>query len=134
MSLPYVELVLQSSTADCGIAALAMLAGKRHEDVLTAAVTRKHPAPHKGGMTTRQIVQLAARLKIRLSLRRSWDLENDVGLLTVEKVDKQPDEFAQHIVLLKWGLVFDSDGVVLEPEFFFTSQGFRPVSLLVEEE
>lgn len=133
MSLPFVELVPQQERADCGIAALAMLLGKRYLDVYAAAVTKAYPHPHTTGMYTRQLQQVAARFGVTLALRRTWDLENDCGLLTVEKIDRQPDEYAQHLVLLKFGLVFDTDMTVWEPADYFEMQGFRPVSILVEE-
>lgn len=134
MSLPFVELVPQQEKGDCAIAALAMLLGKRYLDVYAAAVTKAFPRPHSSGMYTRQLIQLAQRFDVRLLFTRSWDMENDCGLLTVEKINKQPDEFAQHLVLLKFGLIFDTDLTVWEPEDYFRMQGFRPVSLLVEEE
>lgn len=134
MSLPFVELVIQHSAGDCGLATLAMYLGKPYEDVLLAAVSKKAPNPHIGGMMTRQIVRAAKRLGTRFILRRSWDIENDCGLLTVEKLERKPDEFAQHLVLLKWGLIFDTDGTVWEPDLYMTQHGFRPVSLLVEED
>lgn len=134
MSLPFVELVIQRSKADCGIAVLAMLLGKAYEDVFAVAITDKHRTPHRTGMYTRQLQEVSRRMGTRLVLRRTWDLESSTGLLAVEKVDRQPDEFAQHLVLLKFGLIFDTDGTVWEPEFYFEKQGFRPISLLAEEE
>ncbi len=134
MSLPFVELVIQRGKGDCGIAALAMLLGRPYEDVFAAAITRTCQKPHHSGMLTRQIQAAAARLGIVLILRRSWDLESSAGLLTVEQTEPKPDEFTQHLVLLKFGLIFDTDGTVWEPETFFEQQKFRPVSLLVEED
>lgn len=132
MSLPFVELVLQRSKGDCGVAALAMLLGRTYEDVLSAAVTKRNAKPHVGGMFTRQLQRIARRLDARLLLRRAWDLEVSCGLLTVERTEKLPDEFQQHLVLLKFGLVFDTDGSVWEPETYFAQHGFKPVSLLEE--
>lgn len=126
-------MVLQQGKADCGIAALAMFVGKSYADVFAAAVTRRFPKPHVSGMYTRQIIELAWRLGVALVLRRAWDLENDCGLLTVEKLNPTEDDFKQHLVLLKFGLVFDTDGTVWAPEDYFELQGFRPVSILVEE-
>lgn len=133
MSFPFVQVVPQQEHADCGIAALAMLLNKRYLDVYSAAVTKRFPKPHDSGMYTRQLQQLARRFGVSLVLRRSWDLENDCGLLTVERTEKKPDEFVQHLVLLKFGLIFDTDLTVWEPESYFDMQGFRPVSILVEE-
>lgn len=132
MSLPFVELILQRSTADCGITALAMLLGRPYEDVFVAAITKKYRQPHKAGMYARQIQELSRRLGTKLVLKRTWDLENSCGLLTVEKIDKTEQDFAQHLVLLKFGLIFDTDATCWEPDFYFEKQGFKPVSILVE--
>lgn len=134
MSLPFVNIVLQQDKADCAIAVLAMYLGLPYHDVFAAAITPTFPAPHKKGMYSRQIIQLAKRLNLKLTLKRTWDLETSCGLLTIEKIDKQPDEFAQHMVLLKFGLIFDTDGTVWEPADYFEQQKFRPVSIFVEEE
>jgi hypothetical protein len=132
MSLPFVNLVIQRGKADCGIASLAMLLGLQYEDVFAVAITKKYPSPHHRGMYSRQIIATAKRLGTTLTLRRTWDLESSCGLLTVEKTDKQPDEFAQHLVLLKFGLIFDTDGIVWECDDYFRQLGFRPVSIFVE--
>lgn len=134
MSLPFVNLQIQRGRGDCGIAALAMLLGRSYEDVFAAAVTRKYRNPHESGMYSAQIVKAAKRLGTTLTLRRTWDLESSCGLLTVDKINKQPDDYPQHLVLLKFGLIFDTDGTVWEPELYFEQNGFRPVSIFVEEE
>lgn len=132
---PFVETVKQRGKADCCIAALAMLLGRTYEDVLAAAITKKHPQPHATGMyTLRQLQATARRLGIALHLRRTWDFETSTGLMTMEKIDPTTADFAQHVVLLKFGLIFDTDGFVWEPEMFCQILKFRPVSLLVEEE
>lgn len=129
--LPYVELVIQQGFADCGIASLAMLTGRPYADVLTSAVTTQKAAPHKGGMKTKQIIATAARLGLKMALRRTFDIEQDCGLLSVERITPKVNQWMQHMVLLKWGLVFDTDGKVWEPDVFFVQHGFRPLSLLV---
>lgn len=131
-SLPFVTLALQHTKGDCCIAALSMLTGIPYEDVLVKAVTKKYPRPHKGMYSSRQICDTARRLGTSLVLRRTWDLETSCGLLTVERIEKKPEFFDQHVVLLKFGLVFDTDGTVWEPETYFLKEGFKPVSLLEE--
>ena len=64
---PFVETIKQRGKADCCIAALAMLLGRTYEDVLAAAITKKHPQPHATGMyTLRQLQATARRLGIAL--------------------------------------------------------------------
>lgn len=128
---PFVNVTLQQTHADCGIAAFAMLAGVSYVDALTAAVTPSRLKPHVGGMQTRQVVAMAKRLGHKLVLRRQFDLENDTGLLSVERLEPVPDTWMQHMVLLKWGLIFDTDGTVWETDVYFAQHKFRPLSLLV---
>lgn len=133
-ALPFVELVLQRSTGDCGIAALAMLLGLPYEDVFAALVTPTYPKPHRVGLMTRHVKQAAKRLGVSLALRRVWDLDESTGLLTVERNTPDAEQFKQHLVLLKFGLVFDTDGKAWEPETYFAQHDFKPVSLLTAEE
>ena len=134
MLLPFIELIPQRDKGDCGIAALAMFLGKSYEDVFAKAITKCHPKPHVTGMYTRQLKDVAKRLGVTLSLKRSWDLETDCGLLSVEKIDKKDDEFPQHILLLRFGLLFDTDTTVWEPDAYFAVNSYRPISLLVGPE
>jgi hypothetical protein len=124
---PFVTITLQQAKADCGVASFAMLTGVSYLDAFAAAGDRVH----KTGMKTRQIVTMARRLGYVLKLQRAFDVDSDVGLLTVERVTKKATEWDQHMVLLKWGLIFDTDGSVWEPDVYFAQHGFRPLSLLV---
>lgn len=131
MSLPFVNLVLQQERGDCGIAAFAMLTGQKYADVLCAAVSTKYPKPHNSGMLSRQLHALARKFGLVLELRRAWNMDEDAGLLSVERTTPKPDKFLQHMVLLKWGLVFDTDGTVWEPDVYLAQHGYRSLSLLV---
>lgn len=133
-SLPFVNMILQRGKADCGIAALAMYLGKDYEEVLIAASKSSRRNPLSSGMYSDHLIATAKRFKTTLVLHRSWDLESTCGLLTVEKVEPGPDDFAQHLVLLKFGLIFDTDGTIWSPDDYFELQKFRPVSIFVEEE
>ncbi len=127
---PFVNITLQQSRGDCGIAAFAMLTGQSYGDVLAAAVSAKHPRPHQSGMLTRQLVALGRKFGLVLRLQRSWNEDEDCGLLTVECVPPQPDRFIQHLVLLKWGLIFDTDSTVWLPDVYYAQHGYVPKSLL----
>ncbi len=133
-TLPFVELIMTRGHADCGIVALAMFLQQSYENVLAAMVTKRHRTPHHHGLLTREIVAAAKRFDVTLVLKRAWDTEEDTGLLTVERIKLDPKEFAQHIVLLKFGLIFDNDGKVWEPETYYKQHKFKPVSLLVAVE
>lgn len=134
-ALPFVELVIQRAAGDCGIAALAMFLNQSYETVFAATITKKCKTPHLTGMYTRQLQRAARRFGTTLVLKRTWDVETVCGLLTLDKVDKQPDDFPQHLVLLKWGLVFDpADGTIWELDDYCEQQKFRPVSILVSDD
>jgi len=122
-----------SMARNIGLEALAMLIGHSYEDIFAKTVSKSCPTPHLSGMKTRDIVRVAKKFQVVLRLLRTWDLENSTGLLTVERLHKEKDEFEQHLVLLKFGLIFDTDGTVWEPETYFSQHEFRPVSILIEE-
>lgn len=129
--IPVVKLQVQRAPGDCAICALSMLLGVPYEDVLGAAVkTTGGSRVHHAGMLTRDMKRTAKKLGIALALRRSVDLDNDEGVLSLEA------EEHCHAVLLKAGLIFDGDGTVWEPDAYFATTGYRVLSLLtlVEDE
>ena len=132
--LPFVDIEMTRNQGDCGIVALAMFLGQKYNDVLCACVTKAHPRPHWNGLMTREIVACAKKFGVQLRLLRTWDMEEACGLLTVERLNPTPDSFVQHLVLLKFGLVFDTDGQVWEPDVYFAQHDFKPMTLLVPAE
>ncbi len=134
MTLPYLKMIPQQGKADCGVVCLAMLLGKPYLEVYAAAHGRRRPHPEIIGMDTLQLKQAAKKFGITLALKRSWDPDTACGLLTVEKIDRGPHDFQYHLVLLKFGLIFDTDLTVWEPDVYYSTQKFRPVSLIVEQE
>jgi hypothetical protein len=78
-----VTLVRQRGTSDCGISALAMLAGQTYEDtyVEVAKVDRKWRG--KCGLYSREMVVIAARLGVRLVATKRFDLDQDEGILRI---------------------------------------------------
>lgn len=126
---PIVQIQVQRAPGDCAITALSMYLGKPYEDVLGAAVSiTKRARVHHVGMFTREMKRTAAKLGIRLMLRRGFDLDADEGVLAVADGDKQ------HAVLLKSGLIFDGDGTVWDPSVFCDHYKYKPISLLVRDE
>lgn len=126
---PVVQVQVQRAPGDCGIAALSTYLNLQYEDVLGAAVKQTRRARvHHSGMFTREITSTAKRLGVALRLRRSFDLETDEGVLTLEKKGEA------HAVFLKNGLVFDGDGTASEFDFYLSTSGYKPMSLLVKDE
>lgn len=127
---PFVNMVLQQTKSDCGLAAFAMLTGMNYPDVLAAAVTKHRAKPHVGGISLGELTALGAKLGFVLQLRVHFNVDEDCGLLTVERLKRKRTEHLQHMVLLKWGLVFDTDGMCWEPDVYLSQHGFKAMSLL----
>lgn len=131
---PYVRLVSQRAKGDCGLAALAMYFGLSYEEVFCAAHCRKRDRDvRETGMYTKDFLRIAKRLGRVLLLRRKVDLDEDTGILTIERTEPQEECFLQHVVLLRFGLIFDTDGMIWEPQDYMDMLNFRPLSLLTED-
>jgi ABC-type bacteriocin/lantibiotic exporter with double-glycine peptidase domain len=133
MMLPYVELVLQQNPSDCGIAALAMLLGRKYGDVFAAAISASNPTPHLEGMSIFCIKRAAKKLGTTLRLTTHWDLETSCGILKMKYLKKRKGA-RYHVLLLKFGLLFDTDGTVWEPDVYFHTFHFTPVSIFTVQE
>lgn len=122
------KVLAQHGQGDCCIVALAMLTGLSYDDVLEAAssVLRR---PHRRGMFVSQLRRTADVLGLSLTTHRHFDPEHDTGILTVtcQTGRAHPD----HVVLLRWGLIFDTaDCEVWEYEAFMAQYGATPKTLL----
>ena len=131
-STPIVRIVKQQSTGDCVIAVLAMYFCMDYEDVLGAAVlVNKAKRIHRVGMYDYQILETAKALKHPLIKRRTFDLETSCGILSL--LHKRPQKDS-HVVLLKNGLIFDTDATVWEPDIYFDNAKFKPVAIFEKDE
>ena len=116
---------LQREAADCGIAALSMLLGVSYEDVLRATTLTDRSHGRKG-LWTRTLQRIAKRLGYTLLVRRTFDLEQDYGLLRL------PD----HAAILRNGLVIDTDATVWDADEYLAVRQVKQANcqLLVVEE
>jgi hypothetical protein len=78
-----VALVRQRSERDCGVGALAMLAGIDYEDADVAAAKVDPVDRGKEGLTNAEVIRIARLLKFRLTPTRKFDLDADEGILRV---------------------------------------------------
>lgn len=125
-STPVVRIVQQQSTGDCVIATLAMYFGLKYEDVLAVAVLQlQNKRVHKVGMYDCEILAIAEQLKQPLAKRRKFDIDTACGIMVLNR-KKVP---RAHVVFLKNGLVFDTDGTVWEPDTYFTHTHFKPTAI-----
>jgi hypothetical protein len=74
----------------------------------------------------RQVLAAAKRLGRPLRFCRTFDLETDTGILGVRS-KKWPQE---HLVVLKDGLVFDTDATVWDADVFLSAYDAKAISLL----
>lgn len=131
---PIVQIQVSRALGDCAVVALSMYLGRPYEDVFAAAASiTKNILFHKTGMFWTQIHQTAALFGTVLHTRKitkAHDLENMCGLLGLTATSKRE----QHVVFVKAGLVFDSDGTVWEIETFLKHTKHRPLCLTTSEE
>lgn len=129
---PIVQIQVQRAEGDCAIVALSMYLGKGYEDVLAAAVTETGRRAHRSGLFTRDMKRTAKRLGSTLTLRRTVDLDTACGVLALRKTTEQEKHEEEHAVMLRAGLIFDTDGTVWEPETFLQHYKYRVLSLLAK--
>ncbi len=100
-----------------------MLLGVCYEDALLAL-----RAPHvvTRGVMVRQVIAAARRLGRPLRFCRTFDLETDTGILGV----KSKMWTNEHLVVLKDGLIFDTDQTVWEADIFLSCYEAKAMSLL----
>ena len=120
---PVIQLIAQRTENDCVIATLAMYLGLSYEDVLVAAAQIDQKAHHRG-LYVPQIERVAKILGVRLRRKKTWDLEMSEGILSVEGKSES------HVVVLKAGLIFDTNSCVWEPSVYFLNEHYTPMLLL----
>lgn len=128
MDAPILKIALQHTKTDCAIAVLAMLLGFDYGEVLlvTAYVA---PKVLTEGMSTKQIRAVAKRLGFSTTRKRGIDLLGDTGALTVSREDWPTD----HLVVLREGLIVETDGTLWDTDMFMASYRTEPKHLLVFE-
>ena len=119
---PFLIIVPQRTSMDCGVACLASLFCVSYEKALLAS----HVDVLEKGMKTRQIQDAARRLGYTLRLKRTVDLENDVGLMAVRSTRWKHD----HLVVLKEGMVADTDATVWDVDVFLAAYEATVLSIL----
>jgi ABC-type bacteriocin/lantibiotic exporter with double-glycine peptidase domain len=118
---PFLNVIPQRAQMDCAVACLAMLTGVTYEAALLA-----FGSECASGVETRAIKAAAKKLGRKLTWSRRFDLENDTGLLAVRSDKWQGD----HVVVLKEGLIVDTDATVWETDVFLAAYDATAMSLL----
>jgi hypothetical protein len=121
--------VPQREDRDCTIAVLSMISGCTYEDALRTACDVDDEGASDGLWVT-QLIDAANVLGVPLKRRRRFDIGADAGILYL--VDRK-DDCERHVVLLKKGIVIDTDGYVwFSPEKYLRHYNYEPRLLLVE--
>jgi hypothetical protein len=124
---PLVRMVVQRHPADCGVAALAMFLGVSYEDALLAIGSDK-PTVLKRGVWVTNLTRAAAVLGATLKRKDTWDAEADDGIMWVTSRNWA------HVVLLRNGLVWDTDLCCWEPEDYLKAKRAKVRAILVRED
>jgi hypothetical protein len=127
--LPFTRMIAQRGVGDCAVVALAMLTHQTYEEVLTVATALRR-FPHRRGLYVKDIIAIAKQLGMPLRRHRRYDLEHMMGLLVVSC--RANRVAPQHIVFVRWGLIFD-DGDVWEPDAYLAHYQATGISMLVAD-
>ena len=128
MDLPVVKIIVQRFDMDCSVACLAMLLGVSYENVLVA-IAQDHPDVCAVGAWTKHLKAAARRLGYILKEHRTYDMDADTGLLNVTCPLWKHD----HLVVLKEGLIIDTDGTIWDAAVYLENQHTKAGTLLVAE-
>jgi hypothetical protein len=122
---PYlVRLVKQDGISpDCAVASLAMLCGVTYGEAL-AAFPKPQRVMQVGAYLT-EMAGAAKRLNVKTELKRTFELDEDTGIL---HVSSRKDE---HVVFLWAGRIIEGNGECwLHPGSYMKAHKYKPKSLL----
>jgi predicted double-glycine peptidase len=125
---PIVTMVAQRHKADCGAATLAMVLGISYEDALIA-LGGQVPQVLRRGVWFPELQRAAESLGVTLTLRKRWTADEHEGIAQVKFKDG-----TAHVVVIREGLVFDTDLSVWDPADYLKAQRGTFGSLLVRED
>ena len=128
MDAPIIKVIPQRHVADCGVACLAMICGVSYENALVA-VAKERPNVCIEGIWLRELRAAAASLCFALTTRRRFDLETDTGILNLSSKKWK----VEHLVILREGLVIETDGTLWDAELYLKQHRAKLGSLYVAE-
>lgn len=128
MEAPILRVIPQRHSSDCGVSVLAMLLGVTYEEALLA-VGFEQPSVLTSGVYAKHLTQAAKTLGVTLRVRRRFDLEDDTGILGVNSAKWT----SAHVVILREGLIVDTDGTLWAPDVYQRVHGAKFGPLLVRE-
>ena len=111
---PLVQVIPQRHPADCGAAVLAMWLPASYEEVILAL---NKPTMLQRGVWLTDLIRAAQRFDVTLKKKPVWDVDEDDGIAQV-RFRRGP----YHVVLVRAGLIFDTDCSVWEPDDFLAAR------------
>jgi len=130
MECPIIRVIPQRYGGDCGVACLAMLLGVSYENALVAAA-QVAPNVCITGIWIKHMQTAALLLGYKLRRHRRFDIETDTGILVTNT--KRPKQYPVHVVVLREGLVIETDGCLWEAELYMKQHQATAGPLLVAE-
>ncbi len=124
---PLINLIPQRHIADCGVTCLAMFLGVTYEDALLAFDDGSRVI--RSGVWFPDLRRAAAKLGIPTRVKRAPDIELDEGILKVEFRRGET-----HVVVLREGILFDTDFSVWRPEDYCAAKRAKLGALLIRED
>jgi ABC-type bacteriocin/lantibiotic exporter with double-glycine peptidase domain len=128
MDAPILRVVVQRHTMDCGVACLAMICGVSYENALVA-IAQDQPNVCSVGIWFTELRRAAKRLGFKLKAKRRVDLAEDTGILNLSSSKWRSD----HVVVLREGLIVETDGTLWEPDVFLRHHEAKVGTILVAE-
>ncbi len=125
---PLVSMIPQRHIADCGPTCLAMFLGVTYEDALLA-LGGEIPDVHRRGVWFPELQRAAARLGATTKIKRRPDLEFDEGILNICFRNGN-----QHVVVLREGLLFDTDLTIWKIDDYCAAKRAVTGSLMIWED
>lgn len=111
---PLVQVIPQRHAADCGAAVLSMFLPAVYEEVILAL---NKPSMLRNGVWLTELMRASQHFDVPLKKKPVWDAEHDDGIAQV-RFRRGP----YHVVLVRAGLVFDTDCSVWEPDDYLTAR------------
>lgn len=122
-----IDPVMQRGTADCAIAALAMLSGRPYREVSEAAMAIS-PVVHRSGLWNTELGKIARAIGFRLRPVRKISTDPDTTGLLVLKRRTNSDG---HVVVLFQGVVVDpASGLIWDLDTYLEHGRWSVRSLL----
>lgn len=111
-----VRLVPQRHDADCTVAALAMLLSVSYEEAL---LVMNDPRVLAEGAYLTQIVTAADYFGVTLRKLTRWNVTTHEG---IARVNYKKDSARPHVVVVRRGLLFDTNQEVWTPDVYLAEQ------------